>query len=190
MLPHKDLLTECIRRDSLHLKFNALTCTHTHFLFPPLSCDRICPLFIFFEGALGRRASLPALGTDMNKWTVLHSSMKSTAKHPKQEILHPLSKGLLKRLQLQVQHIWSGSCTHACPSPHVFPRAFCECMHRMHRTIHRNTSFYMSDPTKSLFCPSELQQTKWTVPKTQAMEKYWKGVFQNRKLIFDSNTDH
>ena len=69
------------------------TCTHTLF---SLSWYRICPLFVLFDGALGSRAA-GALGKDMNKWTVLHNGARRAAKRPKQEILHPLSKGLLKK---------------------------------------------------------------------------------------------
>lgn len=99
----------------LYLKF---TRSHTHiFLLSPLSCDKICPLFMFFEGMLGSQAAR-APGTDMNKWTVLHGSMRRVAKQPKQELLHPLSKGLLsKRPQLRLAR--SCGYAHASPNMHM-----------------------------------------------------------------------
>lgn len=165
---------------ALHFKFNILT--HTHFFFPPLSCDRICPLFIYFEEVLGSQAA-GALGMDINKWTVFHSSMRTAAKHPKQEILHRLSKGLLRRLQLQVWNIWSGSYMHARLSLRVFPQAFCECMHSINVPyIASDPSLYVSDPTKRIFHPSKLQQTKWIVPKTQVMDKNLKWGLSEQEI--------
>lgn len=55
--------------------------SHTHFLSRLHSLvTEYTRCFMLFEGALGSRAS-GALGTDMNKWTVLHSSMRRAAKH-------------------------------------------------------------------------------------------------------------
>lgn len=158
------------------------TCTYA-FLSPPLSCDRICPLFMFFEGASGSRAA-GALGTDMNKWTVLHSSMRREAKQPEQEILLPLSKGLLKK-----GHSYNcGSFQVVVEHTHV--RA-----HIRHKHVHaqkRMAQYYthtarpicVRPNKKVVFCSSNLQQAKRTVPKTWAMERYRR---ENRELIFDSN---
>lgn len=97
--------------------WSSLAHTHTIFFLSPLSCDKICPLFMFFEGMLGSKAAR-APGTDMNKWTVLHGSMRRVAKQPKQELLHPLSKGLLsKRPQLRLA--WSCGYAHASPNMHM-----------------------------------------------------------------------
>ena len=162
------------------------TCTHTLF---SLSWYRICPLFVLFDGALGSRAA-GALGKDMNKWTVLHNGARRAAKRPKQEILHPLSKGLLKkkkkRPQLQLWLIWSGFYAHACPS------STCICtsvwwMQAQFSGSHTHSSMSQIQQ-RSLFCPSKRQQTKWTSPKTLTMKRFffW-GVFQKGKLIFDLN---
>lgn len=164
--------------------------SRTLFLSPPLSCDRICPLFMFFEGALGSWAA-GALGTDMNKWTVLHGGVRRAAKHPEQEILHPLSKGLFENGHgCELRRVWSGGYGRAWSEPtctrrsvrRVHARECTDRYCRLHTQTHTHVPLCLRS-NRSLFW----QQTKWTVPKTMEILSYWKGVFQNRKLIFDSN---
>lgn len=127
---------------------------------------------MLFDGALGSRAA-GALGKDMNKWTVLYNGARRAAKRPKQEILHPLSKGLLKNKR-PLWLIWSGFYAHACPSS----TCICTSVWWMHAQRAQfsgsHTHSSMSQiPQKSLFCQSKRQQTKWTSPKTQTMKRFF-----------------
>lgn len=145
---HYSHSTRCRHKDPLHFKFHVLSLAHTNTLFfvlPPLELMTeygLCSLC--FERVLGSWAA-GALGTDMNKWTVLLSSTRRAAKHPKQEISHPLSKDLFKKgIWLQPWRVWSFTYTQPCPSLCVFAQACCECMHRytsvpMTNRLRRNT---------------------------------------------------
>lgn len=81
---HKDHSTEGVHGDSLHFKLNVLSLTHMHTNF----CSPLHSLeteYALCSCSLRERWGAGFLGlweTDMNKWTVLHSSKEEISQTP------------------------------------------------------------------------------------------------------------
>lgn len=122
---------------------------HTHiFLSPPRPLWQNMPFVLCSLRECCGAGAAGALGTDMNKWTVLHSSMRRAAKHSKQEILHPLSKDLFKEAKAMASLKWSLHMLismSTCTCPCIW------CMHAQTCTVHddartRKTLITESEP--------------------------------------------